>query len=173
MDDVTKESLEQEDIELEKVEAEVKEASEELTEAQVKFNDLNEQFLRLRAEYDNFRKRTMTEKIQIYGNAISDAVTAILPAIDNIDRAAGHSDASPEDVRKGLKMIEDQIKASLENLGVKAIGEKGEKFDPALHNAVSHIEDAEAEENTITEVLQKGYVLGDKVIRHAMVQVAN
>lgn len=173
MEDIVKENLEPDEQELEKTEDEIEEAIDELTEAQSKLCDLNEQFLRLRAEYDNFRKRTLAEKMQIYANATSDAVSAILPAIDNIERAAGHKASSPEDVQKGLKMIEEQIKASFESLGVKVIGEKGEKFDPALHNAVSHVDDDSVEDNTITEVLQKGYMLGDRVIRHAMVQVAN
>lgn len=132
-----------------------------------------EQFLRIRAEYDNFRKRSQAEKTLLYNNAISDAVNAILPIADNIERAAAQKNASPEDIQKGLDMISAQFASSMEALGVQAIGEVGEAFDPNLHNAVSHIEDESLGENVIVQVLQKGYVMGDRVVRHAMVQVAN
>lgn len=136
-------------------------------------NESKEQFLRLRAEYDNFRKRTQAEKTLIYNNALSDAVKAILPSIDNIDRALEQKNSSAEDMFKGVQMISNQFKASLKELGVKEIGEKGEPFDPNKHNAVAHIEDDTLEQGVISQVLQKGYSIGDRVIRHAMVQVAN
>lgn len=150
-----------------------KELQKKLDEEQKKLADLNDSYLRLRAEYDNFRKRTASEKSQIYGNATSDAVSALLPVADNIERALSHQDSSENDLKKGLEMINSQIISSFEALGVTTIGEIGEVFDPNKHNAVSHIEDDSAQENTIVQVLQKGYMLGDKVIRYAMVQVAN
>lgn len=132
--------------------------------------DLN---LRLRAEYDNYRKRSMTEKAAVYNNAVADAIAAILPVADNMDRALNQQNASAEDIKKGLQMISNQFESSFEQLNIKIIGKKGDVFDPNLHNAVSHIEDDSVEDGVITEVMQKGYRIGDKVIRHAMVQVAN
>ena len=132
-----------------------------------------EQFLRLMAEYDNFRKRSQAEKAAVYNNAISDAISAMLPVSDNFDRALSTQDASAEDLRKGMEMIYAQMNNAFEQLGVTAIGEKGEDFDPNFHNAVAHVEDDKLDEGVIAAVLQKGYMIGDKVIRHAMVQVAN
>lgn len=132
-----------------------------------------DQYLRVLAEYDNFRKRTQQEKMALYNNAVSDTVQALLPIADNIERALSQENASAEDLRKGLEMIESQIGAAWERLGITAIGAVGEAFDPALHNAVAHIEDESLGENVISAVFQKGYVLGDRVVRHAMVQVAN
>ena len=132
-----------------------------------------EQYLRVLAEYDNFRKRTQNEKAAIYNNAVSDTVQTILPIADNIERALSQENATAEDMRKGVEMIESQIQASLEKLNITAIGEVGETFDPNIHNAVAHIDSEELGENVISAVFQKGYLLGDRVIRHAMVQVAN
>ena len=150
--------------------AEEKEALEQL---QAEFEEHKQQHLRVLAEYDNFRKRSLNEKNAIYHNAVSDTVQAILPIADNIERALNQENASGEDMRKGVEMIENQIKAVFEKLGIAEVGAVGEPFDPALHNAVSHIEDESLEENVISAVFQKGYTLGDKVVRHAMVQVAN
>ncbi len=130
-------------------------------------------YLRLMAEYDNFRKRTAKEKSGIYTDAKADAFTALLPVLDNFDRAFENTDAAPEDFRKGIEMTRNQLLAAFEKAGVEAFGEAGETFDPNLHNAVSHIEDPEQGENVLAQVFQKGYRLGDKVLRHAMVVVAN
>lgn len=146
---------------------------EKLQKLQEEFEAHKQQHLRVLAEYDNFRKRTQNEKNAIYNNAVSDTVQAILPIADNIERALGQENASAEDMRKGVEMIESQIEAAFEKLGVKPIGEAGETFDPNLHNAVAHIEDEALGENVIAAVYQKGYKLGDRVVRHAMVQVAN
>lgn len=146
---------------------------QEIEKLQQELNDKSDQFLRLRAEYDNFRKRSQSEKSAVYGNAVSDTVNQILPVMDNIERALKQENAAAEDMKKGVEMIASQFKASFEQLGVKEIGKKGEAFDPNLHNAVSHVDNDELDENVIAEVLQKGYSIGDKVIRHAMVQVAN
>lgn len=132
-----------------------------------------DQYLRVLAEYDNFRKRTAAEKAGIYNNAVSDTVQAILPIADNIERALGQENASAEDMRKGVEMIQAQIEAAFEKLGMTAVGEAGEAFDPKLHNAVAHIEDENLGENVIAAVFQKGYLLGGRVVRFAMVQVAN
>lgn len=146
------------------------EALEKLRE---EFEAHKQQHLRVLAEYDNFRKRTQTEKTSVYNNAVSDTVQAILPIADNIGLALSQENASAEDMKKGVEMIQNQIDAAFEKLGVRAIGQVGESFDPNLHNAVAHIDDENLGENVIAAVYQKGYMLGDRVVRHAMVQVAN
>lgn len=144
-----------------------------LEKLQEEFEAHKQQHLRVLAEYDNFRKRTQNEKSAIYNNAVSDTVAAILPVADNIERALAQENASAEDMRKGVEMIENQILATLEKLGVISVGEVGESFNPEIHNAVAHIDDENLGENVIAAVYQKGYMLGDRVVRHAMVQVAN
>lgn len=146
---------------------------EELEKLQAELAGQKDQYLRVLAEYDNFRKRTAAEKTAIYNNAVSDTVQAILPIADNIGLALKQENASAEDMRKGVEMIEVQIEAAFEKLGIVPAGEVGEAFDPNLHNAVAHIEDESLGENVISAVFQKGYTLGDRVVRHAMVQVAN
>ena len=116
---------------------------------------------------------SVPQKNAVYNNAVSDTINAILPVADNIDRALAQENASAEDMKKGVEMIANQFKASFEKLGIREVGQVGEPFDPALHNAVAHIESDELGENVISTVFQKGYMLGDKVVRHAMVQVAN
>ena len=160
------EELEQEEVlEEETVETEAAEAAEAVEE--------QNRYLRLMAEYDNFRKRSAREKDGIYTDAKADTFTSLLPVLDNFDRAFENEDASPEDFRKGIEMTRDQLLAVFEKAGVEAYGEAGEPFDPNIHNAVSHIEDPEQGENVLAQVFQKGYKLGDKVLRHAMVVVAN
>lgn len=145
----------------------------QLEKVKAELQACQDQFLRLRAEYDNFRKRTRAEKAAIYNDAVSDTVAAILPVSDNMERALNQDTGSSEDIKKGLQMISKQFSAAFDQLNIKQIGERGDVFDPNLHNAVSHIEDEALDESVIAEVLQKGYMIGDKVIRHAMVQVAN
>lgn len=145
----------------------------ELEKLQKEFEEHKQQHLRVLAEYDNFRKRSQNEKNAIYNNAVSDTVQAILPIADNIERALGQENASAEDMKKGVEMIESQIQSCFEKLGLTEMGKVGEPFDPNLHNAVAHIEDENLGENVIAAVYQKGYKLGDRVVRHAMVQVAN
>ncbi len=130
-------------------------------------------YMRILAEYDNFRKRSAAEKTAVYNNAVSDAVNAILPVADNINRALSQENSSAEDLKKGVEMICNQFNQSFEKLGITAVGEIGESFNPDIHNAVSHIDSEDFEENVVCEVFQKGYKLNDKIVRHAMVQVAN
>lgn len=164
----------EEQIPLEENEAETaEEQTNELEQLRAEFDEYKQQHLRVLAEYDNFRKRTAAEKTAIYNNAVSDTVQAILPIADNIGLALNQENASGEDMRKGVEMIEAQIEAVFEKLGITPVGEVGEAFDPNLHNAVAHVEDENLGENVISAVLQKGYTLGDRVVRHAMVQVAN
>ena len=146
---------------------------EELEKAQADLAALNDRYLRLRAEYDNFRKRTEREKAAIYDDATSLAVTEILPVADNLERALQLEECSVEDLRKGVEMVQTQLHTSLTKLKITAVGEVGEAFDPNLHNAVSHIEDETLGENVISAVYQKGYKRNEKVVRPAMVQVAN
>ena len=144
----------------------------ELEEAQKKVDELNDRLLRTMAEYDNYRKRTQKEKESIYPDAISFAVQTILPVIDNFEIAL-KSECADENFKKGMEMIFNQMMESLKSLNVSEINPVGEPFDPEEHNAVMHVDDDTVEDNTVVEVLRKGYKLGEKVIRFAMVKVAN
>ena len=137
-----------------------------------KYNAEHDSFLRLAADYDNFRKRTLKEKEQSYSNGKADAILKLLPVYDNLERALNQN---TEDAayKKGVEMTMTQLVSILESLGVEIFGEKGDVFDPNLHNAVMHTEEEGAPENTITLVFQKGFKMGDKIVRFAMVQVAN
>lgn len=152
---------------------EAEKLKEELEKAKADLAALNDRYLRLRAEYDNFRKRTEREKAAIYDDATAAAVTDILMVADNLERALALEACSAEDMRKGVEMVHSQMETSLAKLKVTAIGEVGETFDPSVHSAVSHIEDENLGENVVSAVYQKGYRRNDKVIRPAMVQVAN
>lgn len=153
-----------------KREEELEKKIKELEEA---LNKQKDQLLRTAAEYDNYRKRSEREKTAVYSDATAAAVSEILPVEDNLERALSQKECTVEDLRKGVEMVQTQMKACLKKLGVTEMGAVGEAFDPALHNAVMHIEDESLGENVISQVLQKGYLIGDKVVRHAMVQVAN
>ena len=131
-----------------------------------------EQFLRLAAEYDNYRKRTAKEKEGLWTDAKADTVQAFLPIYDNLERAL-KQDTADEAYKKGVEMIMSQLKEVFAKLGITEIEAQGKPFDPNLHNAVMHIEDENLEENTVAQVFQAGFMLGEKVIRFAMVQVAN
>ena len=149
----------------EKLTAEVESLKKELA-------DEKEKYLRLDAEYYNYRTRSLKEKQEAYDNALCKTVTEVLSVIDNFERAA-NAECSDENFKKGVDMIFKQYLAILEKLGVSEIPAQGQPFDPNLHNAVSSCEDENLGENTVAAVLQKGYTLGKKVIRHAMVTVAN
>jgi len=133
---------------------------------------LNDKYLRVCAEYDNFRRRSQKEKDNLYGDIKAETVQQFLPVYDNLERALRQS-TEDEAYRKGVEMIMNQFVSTLEKLGVSPIECLGQPFDPALHNAVMHVDDEEKGENEIVEVFQKGFLLGDKVIRFAMVKVAN
>ena len=137
-----------------------------------KYNAEHDSYLRLAADYDNFRKRTIKEKEQSYGNGKADAIEKLLPVYDNLERALNQS---TEDAayKKGVEMTMTQLVGILNGMGVEIYGTNGDLFDPNLHNAVMHVEEEGVEESTITQVFQKGFKLGDKIIRFAMVQVAN
>lgn len=148
-------------------------AQARLEQAQEELKKQKELLLRTAAEYDNYRKRTEREKTAVYADATAAAVTEFLPVADNLERALKQQDCTVEDLRKGVEMVGAQLKGALAKLGVTEMGEAGEVFNPDLHNAVSHVEDENAGENTVVQVFQKGYKIGDKIVRHAMVQVAN
>lgn len=133
---------------------------------------LNDKYLRLCAEYDNFRRRSQKEKDSLYGDVKADTLLKFLPVYDNLVRAL-NTPTQDEAFRKGVEMTMNQFNTTMEKLGVTKIDSLGEKLDPALHNAVMHVEDEEKGENEIVEVFQEGFRLGDKVIRFAMVKVAN
>ena len=133
---------------------------------------LNDKFLRICAEYDNFRRRSQKEKDNLYGDIKANTVSQFLPVYDNLGRALKQG-TEDEAYRKGVEMIMTQFNTTLEKLGVTPIECLGEKFDPSMHNAVMHVDDEEKGENEIVEVFQKGFKCGDKVIRFAMVKVAN
>ena len=134
-----------------------------------------EKYIRLYAEYDNYRKRTSAEKLQIYDDATARAVKELLPLADSLTQALSQFEGKdvPEEFSKGIELIAQQLKQSFEKLKVEAFCEVGDTFDPELHNAVSMTEDDSLPENSISAVYQKGYKIGDKIIRHAMVVVAN
>ena len=131
-----------------------------------------DKYLRLAAEYDNYRRRTTKEKESIWNDAKADAASAFLPVYDNLERALKQETAD-EAYKKGVEMTMTQLRSVLEKLGITEIPALGQPFDPALHNAVMHVEDESLGENTVAEVFQAGFKLGDKVIRFSMVKVAN
>lgn len=133
---------------------------------------LNDKYLRICAEYDNFRRRSQKEKESLYGDVKADTLLKFLPVYDNLVRALSAA-TEDEAYKKGVEMIMTQFNTTMEKLGVTKIESLGEKFDPAFHNAVMHVDDEEKGENEIVEVFQEGFKLGDKVIRFAMVKVAN
>lgn len=154
-----------------KLKGEIKAISEENEKLKKELAETSDKYLRMLAEYDNFRRRTQKEKEGIYADAYESALAAILPVADNLERATLCTDA--ESLSNGVKMIIKQFSEALGNLGVEAYGARGDVFDPIVHNAVMQIEDEELGENTVAEVLQRGYKKGDKILRHAVVKVAN
>ena len=159
-----------------KEEAAAEATAEEAVEAEVTIDPLlvalNDKYLRICAEYDNFRKRTQKEKEALYREVKAESLKAFLPVYDNLLRAMAQptEDAA---YAKGVEMIMAQFNSTMEKLGVEKIESLGQTFDPAFHNAVMHVDDEEKGENEIVEVFQEGFKLGDKVIRFAMVKVAN
>lgn len=167
---------EQETQKKEKPKTEAKKNEKELLRAEVeelkaKLAEADDKYLRMAAEYDNFRRRSREEKDGIYESALADSVKELLPIIDNLERASGFDDA--DKVREGLVMISASAAEAIKKLGVEEFGAVGETFDPNLHNAVLHVEDETLGESVIVDVFQKGYKKGKNIIRFAMVKVAN
>ena len=160
---------------VEEVVTEAAETAEEtpvVNEWEEKYNAERDAHLRVAAEFDNFRKRTIKEKEASYGNGKADAVEKFLPVYDNLERALNQP-TEDEAFKKGVEMTMTQLVGIFSGLGVEIFGNVGDAFDPNFHNAVMHTEDENFGENTICQVFQKGFKLGDKIIRFAMVQVAN
>ena len=158
-----------------KLEAELTEVKKALSEKDTALGELNETYLRLAAEYDNFRKRSAKEREGIYTDACSDVLTQILPILDTLERAAQYSTEADAEtpMGKGLALTLKSFSETLAKLGVTEIEALGKTFDPNLHNAVMHVEDENVGEGEIVEVFMKGYAKGDKVLRYSMVKVAN
>lgn len=164
----TKKEEKAEEKKAKKEEKASKKAEKEIEALKEELKESNDKYLRLAAEYDNYRKRTAKEKADAYDNAFSDAVKAILPLADSLDKAL---EFSPDD--DGIKALHKQLTDSLAKIGVVAIESDLKEFDPNFHNAIMHEENEEFGENIVSQTFQKGYLLGEKVIRHAMVKVAN
>jgi len=146
---------------------------ERMEQAARQLETTKDQFARLAAEYDNYRKRTAKEKETLYQDAKADTIKEFLAVYDNLERAAGAPGGEDDPHKKGLEMIFNQYKELLKKLGVTEIEAQGRPFDPERHAAVMHIEDESFGENEVAQVFQAGFLLGDRVIRHAVVQVAN
>ncbi len=152
-------------------EVNAEELTAEIEKLKAELAEQNDKYLRMAAEYDNFRRRSREEKDAIYETAMTDTISELLPIIDNLERAAMYEDG--EKVKEGLVMTAKSAIAVFEKLGVEDFGKPGETFDPNIHNAVFHIDDENLGEGEIVEVLQKGYKRGKRIIRFAMVKSAN
>jgi len=152
--------------------AQAEEVSKE-AEAEAKMAQMKDQLLRTMAEFDNYRKRTTKEKEQIFNRGMSYVVEAILPVIDNFERALSAAKDRDDNFVKGVEMTYNQMLSALKNLGVEQMDSLGQTFDPHFHDAMQHVEDEQYGENEIVEVFQKGYMLNDQVIRPSLVKVAN
>lgn len=150
-----------------------REQVEKMELAAKQLESVKDQFTRLTAEYDNYRKRTTKEKERLYQDAKADTIREFLAVYDNLERAAASEGGEDSPHKKGLEMIFAQYKEILKKLGVTQIEALGQPFDPEKHNAVMHIDDESLGENVVSQVFQEGFELGGKVIRHAIVQVAN
>ena len=170
-----KELLEEEQAEelheAESVEAETAEQSDREAELEKQLAESEDKYKRVLAEYQNFRNRTQKEREGLYQDSVASTVASFLPVIDTLERAMEQE--NNENFKKSLELILKQYIECLDRLGVKAFGERGDAFDPNLHNAVLHVDDEELEAGVIAEVLLKGYIMGERVVRHAMVKAAN
>lgn len=167
----TEEVVEKEETTKEATDETEEETAESKLEKELKAK--NDAYLRLAAEYENYRRRTTADKANIYADATAKAISELLPVGDSLDMALKSLEKAPDEYKKGIELISNQFKSTLEKLGVETFGEAGDEFNPEFHNAVMKVEDESLGENTISQVFQKGYKTGDKIIRHAMVQVAN
>lgn len=151
----------------------VNESVEELEKLQAEYDALNDKYMRILAEYDNFRKRSQKDIESRVSYTKTDLLSKILPVVDNFERAAFNADADFDGYKKGIEMTVNQFLEILRSMGVESFGAAGESFDPNFHNSVMHIDDENFGENEIADVFMKGYKIGDKVIRPATVKVAN
>lgn len=151
--------------------SEYNDAASQYAELEEELQEAKDKYLRLFAEYDNYRKRTAKEKTETYQNASVKCVEQLLPVIDSFERSL-EAECADENFKNGMAMIFGQLKAFLENMNVTVLEALGEEFDPNFHNAIQQVESTEYESNHVCAVYQKGYILGDKLIRPAMVAVA-
>ena len=173
-EDVTPEEQTEQAVPTEETEAEAPNPLlEELEALKKSLSDQEDKFLRLAAEYDNYRRRSQKEKESAWSDAKADTAAAFLPVYDNLERAVATEGDEDSPHKKGLEMIFHQYQEIMKKLGVTEIEAQGQPFDPEKHNAVMHIDDENLGENVVSQVFQAGFLLGDKVIRHAIVQVAN
>ena len=168
---MAKKEKKQEETPVEEVVEETVETAE-VNPFEEKYNAEHEAHLRLAAEYANFRKRTAVEKESSYANGKADAIEKLLPVYDNLSRAMAQ-ETTDTAYKKGVEMTMNELVKILNGMGVEIIGQVGDTFDPNLHNAIMHTEDESVAENTITQVFQQGFKMGEKMVRFAMVQVAN
>ena len=171
------ESLENEAVQEEATAAESAEPAgneqeEKLAAVQKELEETRDRYLRVAAEYENYRRRSARERENLYADATAAAVSALLPVLDNLERAVAQPTAD-EAYMKGVDMTLKQYYECLSKLGVKEIPAQGEQFNPELHNAVMHVEMENCDDNTVVEVFQKGFIMGERVVRHAIVKVAN
>lgn len=159
--------------ELKKLREELAKTTEKLAAAEAEAAETKDKYLRTLAEYDNYRKRTAKEREGIYGDAVTESVKQLLPLLDNLKQAQQYADGDPAKVAEGVRMILSSVPDILAKLDVTEFGAPGDTFDPNLHNAVLHVEEEGRGEGEILEVFQSGYRRGDKIIRYAMVRVAN
>ena len=155
---INEESVNQENTELEKINKELEETTDRLK--------------RLMAEFENYKKRSSKERELLYNSILADVISAILPAVDNLDKAV-NTQTKDEQYKQGIELVDKQIKDVLNSFGVQKIESVGKKFDPEIHEAVNHVEDPNLGEQEIKDEFRTGYIIGDKVIRHSMVIVAN
>lgn len=167
----SKKDKKKEKKEIEALKIENRHLSEALEKSNGDLAEANDKYLRLFAEFDNYKKRTAQEQKTVYSSAYMDAVEALLPVFDNIERASAY--AADENSKNGLQMIINNFRDTLGKMGIESYGEVGDEFNAEIHSAVMHEENEEFGENTISLVLQRGYKKGDRVIRYAMVKVAN
>ncbi len=170
-EDKKKEESKNEEAQVKEEKKVEEESAEEKLQKQLA--EKSDQLLRIAAEYDNFRKRSQREKDALYIDCKASVIKELLPVADNFDRIFANPDITFEDYKKGVEMTFKQFETVFKDLKVESFGEEGEEFDPNFHNAVMHSEDENLGENIITNVFAKGYKIGDKVIRPAMVAVAN
>ncbi len=159
------------DKEAKKLRTQVEKLEKQLEEEKAATAAAEDKYLRLAAEYDNFRKRSQKEREGIYSDAAADSIRELLPVIDNLQRATEFT--APDKVAEGLSMILGSLPAVFEKMHITAFGKAGDTFDPNIHNAVMHVEDEEHGEGEIVEVFQQGYSIGERIVRYAMVKVAN
>lgn len=172
--DTVEEILDEKDAtESKEQKAEDENSEDELALMKKELDAAKEAHVRTLAEYDNYRKRSTREKEAAYGDSKAACLAEILPVLDNFDRALATTQSDIDSFKKGMEMIYTNLCDILTKLGVEAFGEKGEAFDPNIHNGVMHIENEDMEENVISDVFSKGYRIGERILRPAMVQVAN